>query len=171
LILSPKSDSFFEDFRNIDSGMAEEFLETICRNYWWNDKIVPRVKDSTSRIATVEDVLSGKENNFFGEAHFNTQSIGTQLVHGVIVTSRFKDSKYVTIQKGKETYLYKQVGIIKYKSAVQDSNTGLQVYKLIPKLGVHDGGTHYYEFFGGDQLTSLFKGKNSLDSRFRSANG
>ena len=162
-IIAPTSTEFFSDFRKIEDGIAEEFLEIICRNYWYDDNVVKQVYYSSRRIDTVQNIVnSGKD--FYGQQNFNSQYTNGRLVHGVIVTSNFKD-KYVKVNEGGEFYLYKRVGFIRFRSGVQDSATPLMVYKLIPKLGVHKGSNHYYEFFSGTEYGSIFE-QNKLSSNF-----
>ena len=164
-VLSPKTTDFFSDFRNTDNATAEEFLEIICRNYWYDDNVVKRVYYTSRNIPSVQDVVNS-DRDFYGQVNFNTNVVGNRFVHGIIVTSNFKD-KYVKVEEGGQFYLYKRVGFIRYRSAAQDNSTPLSVYKLIPKLGIHRGSNHYYEFFSGSEYGSVFE-ENRLDSAFAS---
>ena len=162
-VLAPNSTEFFSDFRNKEDGIAEEFLEIICRNYWYDDNIVKQVYYGTKRIDSVQNVIN-TNRDFYGTNYFNSQYTNGRLVHGIIVTSNFKD-KYVKVNEGGEFYLYKRVGFIRFRSGIQDSSTPLAVYKLIPKLGIHRGSNHYYEFFSGTEYGSIFE-QNKLSSNF-----
>jgi len=164
-VLSPKTTDFFSDFRNTDNITAEEFLELICRNYWYDDSVVKQVYYNQRAIPSVADVIN-QDKNFYGQIGFNTNVVGNRFVNGIIVTSTFND-KYNKIEEGGQFYLYKRVGFIRFRSGIQDTSTPLSVYKLIPKLGIHRGSNHYYEFFSGSEYGSVFE-ENKLDSAFAS---
>jgi hypothetical protein len=72
-------------------------------------------------------------------------------VPGAIITSKGGNHPYFKVQLGNKYYLYKKAG-----SVMKGNSTYRDNYIISPKLGIHQGGNHQYEFYTGSLNESIF---------------
>ena len=141
---------------DIKGSVLDDFIDKICRNYWYDDNIVPVCKPYNSQKDLNGDAnivtLSPVPVLF---TPFGQMAPQTNMVHGVIISSINGDSPFVKVQKGRQWYLYKLIGHITRKSGKSEKTYG--VYVVINKRGIHEGGIHQYEFNTSADEQSVFK--------------
>ena len=141
---------------DIKGSVLDDFIDKICRNYWYDDNIVPVCKPYNSQKDLNGDAnivtLSPVPVLF---TPFGQMAPQTNMVHGVIISSINGDSPFVKVQKGRQWYLYKLIGHITRKSGKSEKTYG--VYVVINKRGIHEGGIHQYEFNTSADEQSIFK--------------
>lgn len=148
-ILSPK-----------EGQISDYFIDVISRNYWYDDNIVPVKYASYSRDITNDNPLiklvnvQHQYNSLFDGKHHVSN------VYGIVITSKFGGKPYIKLQYGKDHYLYKKVGIIN-KPGVDDKGRpvikSMDIYIVVPKLGIYENGIHQVELNGLATGKSLFK--------------
>lgn len=120
----------------------DEYIDTICRNYWYNDKIVP-VYSLTQQAFTYTKLSA--------EKYLLPSYVSGNRVPGAIITSKGGNHQYFKVYVGNKYYLYKKIGsVMKGNSSYRD------IYIISPKLGIHQGGNHQYEFYTGSLNESIF---------------
>lgn len=155
---------------DIKGSVLDDFIDKICRNYWYDDNIVPICKPYNNQKDLNGDAnivtLSPVPVSFIPFGQIAPQ---TNMVHGVIISSINGDSPFVKVQKGRQWYLYKLIGHIIRTSG--KSNKPYGVYVVINKRGIHEGGIHQYEFNTSMDEMSIFR-QNLLPDKLslRSAN-
>lgn len=133
----------------------DEYIDTICRNYWYNDKIVPVY--SLTQQAFTQTKLSA-------EKYLLPSYVSGNRVPGAIITSKGGNHPYFKVYVGNKYYLYKKIGsVMKGNSSYRD------IYIISPKLGIHQGGNHQYEFYTGSLNESIFD-DNLLPETFNYGN-
>ena len=133
----------------------DEYIDTICRNYWYNDKIVPVY--SLTQQAFTQIKLSA-------EKYLLPSYVSGNRVPGAIITSKGGNHPYFKVYVGNKYYLYKKIGsVMKGNSSYRD------IYIISPKLGIHQGGNHQYEFYTGSLNESIFD-DNLLPETFNYGN-
>lgn len=141
---------------DIKGSVLDYFIDKICRNYWYDDNIVPVCKPYNSQKDLNGDAniitLSPVPVLF---TPFGQMAPQTNMVHGVIISSINGDSPFVKVQKGRQWYLYKLIGHVIRKSGKSEKIYG--VYVVINKRGIHEGGIHQYEFNTSADEQSIFK--------------
>ena len=130
----------------------DDYLDQICRNFWYDDKIVPTYSITKSRFNSPK---------VGSEAYLKPVMLGGEKVAGVIITAKSGNHPYIKVNYGKEVYIYKKSG-----SIIRGEKKSHDVYIIAPKLGIHSGGVHQYEFLSGSSGTSLY-GKNMLPETFK----
>ena len=141
------------------ANLQQDLLDIISRNYWYDDNIVPIYYETGKGR---QDLLK-----FYGDHRFNEYSvmINRQRVYPAILT-KLADSQYIKIRKPNgDVYLYKRVGSINKSDS---KGKGINVYIIAPKLGLHEGRIHYYEF-AADKRNSMFV-ENDLPQTFKPEN-
>ena len=140
-----------------DSGKInpDEYIDAICRNYWYNDKIVPIY--SLTQQAFTQTKLSA-------EKYLLPSYVNGNRVPGAIITSKGGNHPYFKVQLGNKYYLYKKAG-----SVMKGNSTYRDNYIISPKLGIHQGGNHQYEFYTGSLNESIFD-DNLLPETFNYGN-
>lgn len=141
---------------DIKGSVLDDFIDKICRNYWYDDNIVPVCKPYASQ----QSLNSGANIVTLSPVPvlfkpFGQMAPQTNLVNGVIISSVNGDSPFVKVQKGRQWYLYKLIGHITRKSGKSTKPYG--VYVVINKRGIHEGGIHQYEFNTSADEYSIFK--------------
>lgn len=155
---------------DIKGSVLDDFIDKICRNYWYDDNIVPVCKPYNNQKDLNGDAnivtLSPVPVSFIPFGQIAPQ---TNMVHGVIISSINGDSPFVKVQKGRQWYLYKLIGHVVRVSGKSKKPYG--VYVVINKRGIHEGGIHQYEFNTSMDEMSIFK-QNLLPDKLslRSAN-
>lgn len=141
---------------DIKGSVLDDFIDKICRNYWYDDNIVPVCKPYNNQ----KDLNNGA--NIVALSHvpvsfipFGQIAPQTNMVHGVIISSINGDSPFVKVQKGRQWYLYKLIGHVIRTSG--KSNKPYGVYVVINKRGIHEGGIHQYEFNTSMDEISIFR--------------
>ena len=120
----------------------DEYIDTICRNYWYNDKIVP-VYSLTQQAFT--------QTKLGAEKYLLPSYVSGNRVPGAIITSKGGNHPYFKVYVGNKYYLYKKIG-----SVMKDNSSYRDIYIISPKLGIHQGGNHQYEFYTGSLNESIF---------------
>lgn len=149
-----------------DRTITEDFIDVICRNYWYNDNIVPTKTIYESKKGMEEDgstiaMVLGKDT----QESLTGKRTQRHNVKGLIISKNINQTPYIKVQKGNDYYLYKHIGFVK------DNNGDVQynVFAIVPKLGVHEGELNQYEFASMNGQLSLFD-KNALPDTFRLEN-
>lgn len=141
---------------DIKGSVLDDFIDKICRNYWYDDNIVPVCKPYNNQKDLNGDAnivtLSPVPVSF---TPFGQIAPQTNMVHGVIISSINGDSPFVKVQKGRQWYLYKLIGHVMRVSGKSKKPYG--VYVVINKRGIHEGGIHQYEFNTSADEYSIFK--------------
>lgn len=141
---------------DIKGSVLDDFIDKICRNYWYDDNIVPVCKPYNNQKDLNGDAnivtLSPVPVSFIPFGQIAPQ---TNMVHGVIISSINGDSPFVKVQKGRQWYLYKLIGHVIRTSG--KSNKPYGVYVVINKRGIHEGGIHQYEFNTSMDEMSIFR--------------
>lgn len=141
---------------DIKGSVLDDFIDKICRNYWYDDNIVPVCKPYNNQKDLNGDAnivtLSPVPVSFIPFGQIAPQ---TNIVHGVIISSINGDSPFVKVQKGRQWYLYKLIGHVIRTSG--KSNKPYGVYVVINKRGIHEGGIHQYEFNTSMDEISIFR--------------
>jgi hypothetical protein len=120
------------DVNNVEADRAENIIDIISRNYWYDDNIV-----KTHYIKEGESVLlSGGGYDVLGEPVM-AENENNKVYPSFIVSSN-SDSSYIKIKSGKNYMLYKNIGSI---LIFRDGNVvGMQyVYAAVNKAGVKQG--------------------------------
>ena len=146
------------DVNNIEADRAENIIDIISRNYWYDDNIVKThyIKEDESAL------LLGGGYDVLGEPVI-VQNEDNKVYPNFIVTSN-SDSSYIKIKSGKNYMLYKNIGsVIKYR----DGNiVGIQyVYAATNKAGIKQGQANILEMYGSFGVGSIFE-NNKLDEEF-----
>ena len=142
---------FYDALYDQGSGLAEDFVDTICRNYWYDDNVVPIYYSKTERE---------------GDFNIDVKQIDIHQVAGIISTP-YANSPYIKVKHGRDFFIYKKVGDV-YRSPIgkeKKERRSYAVYKIVSKLGYHSGGQHIYEFIGNSTTPSVFE-DNRLSSQF-----
>lgn len=140
---------FYDAIYDQGSGLAEEFVDTICRNYWYDDNVVPIYY---KRKYDVE---------------LDIKQLDIHQVAGIIATGA-ANSPYIKVKQGREFFIYKKVGDVyrtPFEGEGEKEKRAYGVYKIVSKLGYHQGGQHIYEFIGSSTVPSIFE-DNRLSSQF-----
>ena len=141
---------------DINGTVLDDFIDKICRNYWYDDNIVPVCKPYNSQ----KDLNNGGNIVTLSPQPVSFKPFGqmapeTNTVSGVIISSVNGDSPFIKVQKGRQWYLYKLIGHIQRRSGKSIKPYG--VYVVINKRGIHEGGIHQYEFNTSTDEYSIFK--------------
>lgn len=134
----------YEDNSNAN---VEEYIDSICRNFWYNDSVVPEYSITNQAFAST--VL-------YTEKYTLPTFINGSRVPGAIITSKGGNNVYIKIKIKNNTYIYKKIGSI-YKNEKESHS----VYAITPKLGISADGVNQYELVSGSTGSSLF-GSNML---------
>lgn len=134
----------YEDNSNTN---VEEYIDSICRNFWYNDSVVPEYSITNQAFAST--VL-------YAEKYTLPTFINGARVPGGIITSKGGNNAYIKIKIKNNTYIYKKIGSI-YKNEKESHS----VYAITPKLGISADGVNQYELVSGSAGSSLF-GSNML---------
>lgn len=126
---------------------AEEYIDSICRNYWTNNTIVPQFSLTNKSFGNIGD---GEDLNL------NWYILNKDRIPGAILTYKGGGHPYIKIVKKNDTYIYKRIGVVDKYSKGHLSNSARSVYVIVPKLGVHKNNIHQYEFISGNMDTSIY---------------
>lgn len=145
-----------------DNSDITKMMDVICRNYWYDDEIVPRYYPSSKEAG--HPFTDG--NPVYGV----DQAQGTQFGFPRWVTigedNTVKNNLYFKIKIGKETVLYRKIGSTK-RISLKDGKPGgeMSIYAPIPKAGLHKNSVHQFEFYSDYTTPSVFE-ENRINSNF-----
>ena len=146
------------DVDNIEADRAENIIDIISRNYWYDDSIVKThyIKEGDSVL------LSGSNYDVLGEPIMAENE--NNKVYPSFIVSGNSDSSYIKIKSGKNYMLYKNIGaIIKFRDG---NSVGMQyVYAAANKAGIRQGQANILEMYGSFGVGSIFE-SNKLDEQF-----
>lgn len=141
---------------------ADRILDILCRNYWYDNDIVP------------EYTLSSKNNSHLwqgGESKLRYASVkfGKRSINmpGCIITST-TNKPYIKVTKKGCTILYKLVGETSNQKKVdkpKKSSSVRYIYMATQKAGVHSNNQHQYEYYADYSTPSIFP-QNKLPQSF-----
>ena len=154
-------------------NMGEYYADVLCRNYWFDDKIVPRVHENFAR----NEFKMGRKGAFeFRPDQFiwRDKESGVRF-NGLIITNNFTtfgDPDFVKITKKGVTVLYRKVGVLKGLEVGAKGNLRNRasnqpsIYMATQKAGTQIGGVRYYEFYKNSTIPSIFS-ENRLPGEFK----
>lgn len=144
-------------------SVSEDFIDIICRNYWYDDNIVPvkNVKESKSSMSDGGSTITLVKANDVQKSLAGFKKQVHRKVDGLIIGQYIGSSPYIKVQRGRDYYLYKRIGFI-----TRGTKEQYDVFAIVPKLGVHEGSIHQYEFSRSNGRVSIFE-KNDLPSAFK----
>lgn len=144
-------------------SVSEDFIDIICRNYWYDDNIVPvkNVKESKGSMSDGGSTITLVKANDVQKSLAGFKKQVHRKVDGLIIGQYIGSSPYIKVQRGRDYYLYKRIGFI-----TRGTKEQYDVFAIVPKLGVHEGSIHQYEFSRSNGRVSIFE-KNDLPSAFK----
>lgn len=145
---------------------CKPLIDTICRNFYSDDKIVPLFEFPKQQQSTI----TGYRGTHSGR-NIKSKRANDTVVDWFTTTSTNKP--YLKIQTGGETFLYRKAGFyvkhegkdIKYDENGEISGNKWYVYVLTEKLGIHNKNIHQYELFANAWSDSIFE-QNRLPEGF-----
>lgn len=150
--------------------LTQRIQDTLARNYWYNDDVVPVYNPSGKNKEQFNSTSESKQREeFVGRSIYDSKSgmaFPTYIASAAVPTN----GPYFKIRKGSTTILYKKIGVVSRKKINVDGSTGKEtnsyyIYAAVPKLGMSIFGTKYAEFNGGFLSQSLFK-ENKLPREY-----
>ena len=146
-----------------DNADLDKIIDVICRNYWYDDNIVPRYFPKTDE----------NENKFvnsrpvYGPPRVSGSTYGfPQYVVMKDDDNTVKKNTYFKIRIGKDTLLYRRIGTVQ-RTSIKNGKpaTPMYVYAPVPKAGLHQQGTHQFEFYADYTTPSVFE-DNKISTDF-----
>ncbi len=145
---------------------CKPLIDTICRNFYSDDKIVP-LFEFPNKFETTVKTFSGT---------FAGRNVKSKRAKDVVVSwfaTTANNKPYVKMETNGETFLYAKVGMYLThdgKEVKQDENGEFKgnkwyVYVLTQKLGIHNKNLHQYELFADAWSDSIFD-QNKLPEQF-----
>ena len=148
--------------------LGSYYADVLCRNYWFDDNIVPSVYENNHRNEfkmSSGGFMEFRPDNFL----WKDKNSGARF-YGLIVTRNFgaNEPDFVKITKKGVSVLYKKVGHIIGREVGKEDvrNRGkAAIYMATQKAGLQVGGTRYYEFYKNSNIPSIFQ-DNKLPGEF-----
>lgn len=148
--------------------MGQYYADVLCRNYWFDDNIVPTVYVNNNRNEfkmSASGAIEFRPDKFL----WSDKKTGARF-HGLIITRNFGQNEpdFVKVTKKGISVLYKKVGYItgwEVGKKDQRQRGKAPVYMATQKAGLQVGGQRYYEFYKNSQIPSIFK-ENRLPGEF-----
>lgn len=146
-----------------DNEGLDKIIDVICRNYWYDDNIVPRHYPQEFE----------NENKFinsrpvYGPPKTYNATFGfPQYVVMKDTDNTVKKNTYFKIKIGKEVLLYRRIGMVQ-RTSVKNGKLAspMYIYAPIPKAGLHQNGTHQFEFYADYTTPSVFE-DNRISTNF-----
>lgn len=148
----------------------EYVMDSIARNYWYDQNIVPlKVESTNMRKQRYAWEMAGE----MGMVTLRYSNISKRRIntHGIIITDN-ASGDYFTVKHDQDIFLYKKVGML-VKDTVTQTKTGKEststskygIYFIIPKLGRHSGSQHQYELINEFEDPSVYN-ENVLPTQF-----
>lgn len=147
-------------------SMSNDYLDIIAGNFYYNDKIVPKIIESKQN-----SFKYSRSSKFFEYKAAPWQVNAQTVFYGLIATTNVKsNSLFVKIVKGKNSVLYKRVGAISVydvdkKTGKREKLDTVSVYMAVQKAGFHSGNVHMYEFYKNTLVPSIYD-QNKLPKIF-----
>ena len=157
------------------SELAEDYVDLIARNYWYDDTIVSKTYENTN--LNREDANAKSSNYEYRPNEFYwTNRDNKQKYPGLIITTNLEAKQnpaFVKITKAGYTVLYKNMGRLKIsklttnKEGVTDYNSYISptIYMAVEKAGTWSNGTYIPEFYKTRQIPSIYA-ENKLPGNF-----
>ena len=133
-----------------------DMSKLIARNFWWDGNIVSKYTNSSNRRANKTALQYPSSEQIIHKTKINNRVIATTFA------TPHTDAQFITIEYGKNTYLYQKIGEQVFIPNSSDKSTQRYktVYQMIPKLGIHNGKNKIYEFYGKADDSSSFAENN-----------
>ena len=145
-----------------DGADVNKMMDIICRNYWYDDNVVPRYypQDDTS------DFPFTSSKPVYGTSQPYGSQFGFPRWVAIGNDNTVKHNPYFKIRIGNDTLLYRKIGVTRRISLKDGKPSGeMSIYAPIPKAGLHQNGIHQYEFYADYTTPSVF-GDNRISTNF-----
>lgn len=157
------------------SELAEDYVDLIARNYWYDDTIVSRTYENTNLNKEDASAKSSKYEYRPNEFYW-TNKENKQKYPGLIITNNLdvkQNPAFVKIEKSGYTVLYKNMGKLQIKKlttnkdGVTDYSAYISptIYIAVEKAGTWSNGTYLPEFYKTSQIPSIYA-ENKLPGNF-----
>lgn len=159
-ILGDVSGDLYEPGTNNQMLQVYDMSKLIARNFWWDSNIVGRYTNASNRKANKTALQYPSSEQIIHKA-----KVGNRLIATTFATPN-TDASFITIEYGKEIYLYQKIGeqVLIPTNPDRPSQRYKTVYQLIPKLGIHNNKNKIYEFYGKADDNSSFSQNNLPES-------
>ena len=141
---------------------ADRIFDILCRNYWYDNDIVPEYTLSSKNNSRLWQ--GGESKLQYASVKFGKRSIN---MPGCIITST-TNKPYIKVTKKGCTVLYKLVGETSNQKNVDKPKKTASVryiYMATQKAGVHSNNQHQYEYYADYSTSSIFP-QNKLPQSF-----
>lgn len=148
-----------------EMSAAENMIDVISRNYWYDDNIVPVHYITHSPTENKFQSSVGEQEEFTGPSIYD--SVSGRTFPTYIATTRVKNnSTYIKLRKGSGTFLYKKIGVVNRfytdKNNNKKASNSYYIYIAVPKAGLHINGINQFEFYANYTTPSIFE-QNKLE--------
>ena len=159
-ILGDVSGDLYEPGTNNQMLQVYDMSKLIARNFWWDSNIVGRYTNTSNRKANKTALQYPSSEQIIHKA-----KVGNRLIATTFATPN-TDASFITIEYGKEIYLYQKIGeqVLMPANPDRPSQRYKTVYQLIPKLGIRNNKNKIYEFYGKADDNSSFSQNNLPES-------
>lgn len=159
-ILGDVSGDLYEPGTNNQMLQVYDMSKLIARNFWWDSNIVGRYTNASNRKANKTALQYPSSEQIIHKA-----KVGNRLIATTFATPN-TDASFITIEYGKEIYLYQKIGeqVLIPANPDRPSQRYKTVYQLIPKLGIRNNKNKIYEFYGKADDNSSFSQNNLPES-------
>ncbi len=159
-ILGDVSGDLYEPGTNNQMLQVYDMSKLIARNFWWDSNIVGRYTNASNRKANKTALQHPSSEQIIHKA-----KVGNRLIATTFATPN-TDASFITIEYGKEIYLYQKIGeqVLMPANPDRPSQRYKTVYQLIPKLGIRNNKNKIYEFYGKADDNSSFSQNNLPES-------
>lgn len=159
-ILGDVSGDLYEPGTNNQMLQVYDMSKLIARNFWWDSNIVGRYTNASNRKANKTALQYPSSEQIIHKA-----KVGNRLIATAFATPN-TDASFITIEYGKEIYLYQKIGeqVLMPANPDRPSQRYKTVYQLIPKLGIRNNKNKIYEFYGKADDNSSFSQNNLPES-------
>lgn len=146
-----------------DNSDLDKIIDVICRNYWYDDNIVPRYFPKTEEN---ENIFVNSKPVYGPPKVFGSNYGFPQYVVMKDSDNTVKKNTYFKIRIGKDTLLYRKIGTVQ-RTSVKNGKpaTPMYIYAPVPKAGLHQQGTHQFEFYADYVTPSVFE-DNKISTNF-----
>lgn len=146
-----------------DGAGKSKIIDVISRNYWYDDNIVPRYYPgnySAKYPFTSNGAVYGSSMVYGREFGF------PQYVAMDSNDNTVKHNDFFKIKIRRETLLYRKIGTTQAVSVADGKPAKrMSIYVPIPKAGLHQNGTHQFEFYADYETPSVFE-DNRISTNF-----
>ena len=145
-----------DEMSNIDivNSSVDAIIDTISRNYWYDDSIV-----SPAYLSMQKD--GGLQSN--GTVRIgSTYDKDSNSQFPIAFTTTDYSQPYIKIRKNGTTFLYKQIGEIT-RTYVKEGSDKLtiaaphNIYIMVQKAGIRIGRVNMYELYVNDETPSIYE--------------